>query len=279
MGSGKNRRSILEVKDIILSTRGTVGNCALVIEESLPAIIDQDVARVSLLEGKGYVAQYVLAYLNCQFGQDHIIRNASGMVQQGLSLDKVRSIPIPKLSKKLQNSIAAIVDAALAERRRSELSVVVANNTLLSTLGLANWAPPEPLAYTASSAGAFASGRLDAQYYMPAKALVQEALRKLPGKALGERFASVREMMDPKRNDAPPMVRNYDVTDALQPILDDEKVPIATEEIGSTKKILGDGDVAISRLRAYLREIAVVRTDGKIPAVGSSEFIVLRSRT
>ena len=36
--------------------------------------------------------------------------------------------------------------------------------------------------------------------------------------------------------------------------------------------------MAISRLRAYLREIAVVRTCDAIPSVGSSEFIVLRSK-
>src|SRR3546814_9236538 len=73
-------------------------------------------------------------------------------------------------------------------------------------------------------------------------------------------------------------VRNYDVTDALVPLLDAEKEPQAAAEIGSVKKALRDGDVAVSRLRAYLREIAVVRTDDDIPSVGSSEFIVLRPK-
>ena len=74
------------------------------------------------------------------------------------------------------------------------------------------------------------------------------------------------------------LVRNYDVTDALVPILDAEKEPSAAEDIGSMKKILKDGDVAMSRLRAYLKEIAVVRTGNVIPSVGSSEFIVLRPK-
>lgn len=275
----KNRRSILEVSDIILSTRGTVGKCALVTQEALPAIIDQDVARIALNAGQDYLSEFVLAYLNSAFGQDHVIRNASGMVQQGMSLEKVRSIPVPKLGQRFQKEIAGIVNEALSERRLAESNGASANEALLTSLGLANWTPPEPLAYVASSADAFASGRLDAQYFMPAKTQVLEALRKLPGKPLGERFASIRQMMDPKKDNAPLMVRNYDVTDALQPILDDEKEPVATEEIGSTKKVFKNGDVAISRLRAYLREIAVVRTDGKIPSVGSSEFIVLRPKT
>ena len=73
-------------------------------------------------------------------------------------------------------------------------------------------------------------------------------------------------------------VRNYDVTDALVPLLDSYKEPTVAREIGSVKKTFKDGDVAISRLRAYLREIAVVRTAGRIPSVGSSEFIVLRPK-
>jgi hypothetical protein len=44
------------------------------------------------------------------------------------------------------------------------------------------------------------------------------------------------------------------------------------------KKVLRDGDVAVSRLRAYLKEIAVVRTCDGTPSVGSSEFIVLRPK-
>ena len=44
------------------------------------------------------------------------------------------------------------------------------------------------------------------------------------------------------------------------------------------KKVFRDGDVAVSRLRAYLKEIAVVRAGDRMPSVGSSEFIVLRPK-
>jgi len=113
---------------------------------------------------------------------------------------------------------------------------------------------------------------------MPAKRTVRDALARVPGQAIGERFLSARDIFDPNDVPSDTLVRNYDVTDALQPILDDETEPVSTETIRSIKKVFKDGDVAISRLRAYLREIAVVRTSGTVPAVGSSEFIVLRPR-
>ena len=93
-----NKRSSLEVNDLILSTRGTVGNCAVVTFEALPANLDQDVARIAMLENSPFQPLFLLAYLNSRFGQDHIARHSSGMVQQGLSLTKVRDIPVP-LSK------------------------------------------------------------------------------------------------------------------------------------------------------------------------------------
>lgn len=162
-----NSRSLLEVDDVVLSTRGTVGNCAIVTEETIPAIIDQDVARISLSNASGLVPQFVVTYLNSRFGQDHIKRHSSGMVQQGMSLAKVRDIPIPLLGSKLQSRVKSTVDQALAQRRLSRSRSTEAEQSLLKFLGLADWTPPEPLAYTARAADVFASGRIDARFFAP----------------------------------------------------------------------------------------------------------------
>lgn len=163
-----NRRSSLGANDIILSTRGTVGLCALVTEETLPANIDQDVARISWKDKLAIRPEYVAAYLNSSFGQDHIERYASGMVQQGLSLQKVREIPIPVLSTKVQNAITSVVESALAHRRSTKNQLHAAEHNLLLTLGLADWRAPQPLSYVRNSRDAFAAGRLDAEYFNPA---------------------------------------------------------------------------------------------------------------
>lgn len=273
-----NKRSLLKVDDLILSTRGTVGNCAIVTQEALPAIIDQDVARISLDVGGDLLPQFVVAYLNSCFGQDHINRHSSGMVQQGMSLAKVRNIPIPLLGAAFQIRIRGTVDEALAKKRLALSRTVEAERRLLELLGLADWTPPEPLAYTATAADVFTSGRFDAQYFMPAKEQVMKSLAALPGQLLSARVDSIRDQWVPDRALPTLRVRNYDVTDALVPLLDAEKDVSFAADIGSMKKVLKDGDVAISRLRAYLKEVAVVRTGDDVPSVGSSEFIVLRPK-
>ena len=141
---------------------------------------------------------------------------------------------------------------------------------------LVNETPSEPLSYTARACDVFAAGRLDAQYFMPAKEQMRQRLAVMTGANLREYVDSIRDMFILGQAPATMKVRNYDLTDALVPLLDAGKEPSFAAEINSTKKKLKKGDIVISRLRAYLKEIAVVHTCDDIPTVGSSEFIVLR---
>lgn len=162
-----NRRSALQMNDLILSTRGTVGNCAAVTPEALPANLDQDVARISLNERSPWQPFFVLAYLNCRFGQDHIRRHTSGMVQHGLSLAAVRSIPIPVVNVGFQTAITNTVNAALQTRRAAREKQDETEGILLAALGLLDWEPPESVSYTARAAHILDAQRMDATFFTP----------------------------------------------------------------------------------------------------------------
>ena len=58
--------------------------------------------------------------------------------------------------------------------------------------------------------------------------------------------------------------------------MDAEKTLIYPEEVSSTKKQLSQGQIVISRLRSYLKEIALVLHKNNVPMVASTEFIVLQ---
>ena len=113
---------------------------------------------------------------------------------------------------------------------------------------------------------------------MPAKTETIAALAALEGARLGDVFQSVREIVDPKKDGSLGLVRNFDVTHSLEPVLDDERELVDFSDIRSAKKLMKAGDVVISRLRSYLREIAIVSCSEKYPTVGSTEYIVLRPR-
>lgn len=56
------------------------------------------------------------------------------------------------------------------------------------------------------------------------------------------------------------------------------RVPSNPEQLNSNKKVLKIGDVIISRLRPYLRQVAYVDTDSNSQLCASTEFYVLRAR-
>lgn len=56
------------------------------------------------------------------------------------------------------------------------------------------------------------------------------------------------------------------------------RVPSNPEQLNSNKKVLKTGDVIISRLRPYLRQVAYVDTDSNSRLCASTEFYVLRAR-
>lgn len=163
----KNKRSSLEENDVILSTRGSVGYAALVTKDVLPANIDQDVARIKLNANVEILPCYLLVYLNSYFGQNWIRKNSTGMVQQGLSLMKVRKIPIPVLSKNFQTQIKNMVQ--LAHQKLIDLKKLYkeAEHLLLEELELTYYKSEHKLTFESTSKKVYEACRFDAEYFQP----------------------------------------------------------------------------------------------------------------
>ena len=250
------------------------------------AVVPDDFPNRTLVTGTCYKLtthekwqrSLLVAHLIGRYGAILKDRLKTNLLVAYIAKDDLYRIPVPNLGRALAERVHVLVQSSLAIRNEILLAQENASSVLLGALGLANWTPPEPLAYTALASDVFVSGRFDAQYFMPAKEQVRLSLAALPGQPLSDRVDSIRDQWVPER--APPTmrVRNYDLTDALVPLLDAEKEPSFAADIGSMKKFFKNGDVVISRLRAYLKEVAVVRVEDDIPSVGSSEFIVLRPK-
>jgi type I restriction enzyme, S subunit len=269
----ENKRSSLEENDIILSTRGTVGLAALVVKESLPANIDQDVARISWGDKEIYPPEFVIAYLNSRFGQDRITRYSSGMVQQGLSLQKVREIPIPALPTIVCQAVSETVRNALQCRRSADTLLEQSEQLLVRALALENWQPLNPLTYTQSSAKAFTAGRLDAEYFRPR---VCELLAILggDGHTIGELAPARSERFTPASSGSFDYLEiggvRMDGTVQAESVLHKEAPSRATNYVRA-------GDVITSTVRPIRRLSALIapEQDG---FVCSSGFVVLQPK-
>lgn len=172
-----NKRSSLQENDLILSTRGSVGYCAIVKSDVLPANIDQDVARIEILDSN-VCPEYLLTYLNSRFGQDWMKRNQTGMVQQGLSLQKVREIPVPLFSEQIQRKIAYIINFAYDIKAESFQKMEIAKKLIEDIINVPlEYKEKDNISIKTIGESFLISGRLDAEYYQPKYEQIETAIK------------------------------------------------------------------------------------------------------
>lgn len=115
---------------------------------------------------------------------------------------------------------------------------------------------------------------LAAEHYHPAKLAALKGLNSLPGRTVAELFTEVQDIVSPGTAQHP--ARLYDLTDALGGFMR-PGVDLAEADFLSNRKLAQTGDIIVSRLRSYLKEVVVVPS---LPheVLVSPEFIVLRLR-
>lgn len=106
--------------------------------------------------------------------------------------------------------------------------------------------------------------------------------RAKKGTRLEDVVEVLRETVSPKDSKEKSHFLVLDTSDAQEGVVVCRKAAVPLRDLGSTKKFVERGCVLISRLRPYLRQVALV--DGKMPGwdkdvrlVCSTEFFVLRS--
>lgn len=230
------------------------------------------------MKPKGPDPYYTTAFLNSRFGIAQLMRGMKTVAQPTITVDLVKSVMVPRLEDRKQKHVSQLIKRAFQQEDYCHDLLTEADGLLNAALGLDGMDLSPHLFYEDAFSNAASYARYDAEYYQPAKWKVLKVLSAMPGKRLEEYFRPVRQLWQPNEHPADSVVRNYDLTDALVPFLDDTTPTTLAGEIKSTKKVLKAGDLVVSRLRSYLKEIAVVLSSNGAPLVGSAEFIVLRSR-
>jgi hypothetical protein len=210
---------------------------------------------------------------NSNFGRLQSLREATGNVQLNLFIEKINTllVPLGNFSKKVSN----LTRIAYKKRRQSEEIYSEAENLLLTELGLDTLELSDELTYERNFSEVGVAERYDAQYFHPEKQHVLRQLAKQSGQSIGNHYAPIDELLTPPVEDTGELVQNYDLSEALRFFVSNIET-IRSFDLGSAKKRFQHGDVIISRLRSYLKEIAIVETSPAANCVGSSEFIVLR---
>jgi hypothetical protein len=162
----KNPRTALQKDDVIISTVGTIGNCAVVDETILPANSDRHVGIVRI--EKDFKPYFLSTFILSKYGRFQTLRESTGNVQLNLFIYKIKTLKIPFLSNYFQLIIQNIVKFAHELLIESQAIYQQAEDLLLKELGLKDWQPTEEsIAVKSFSESFLSSGRLDAEYYQP----------------------------------------------------------------------------------------------------------------
>lgn len=162
----QNPRTALRKNDVIISTVGTIGNCAVVDDSILPANSDR---HVGIIRIKNDYSPYVLStFLLSKYGKIQTSREATGNVQLNLFIYKLKELEIPQFFPDFQSKIEQTVKSAHEKLSESKSLYSEAEDILLSELGLKNWHPRNTNVNVKKLKESFLqTGRLDSEYYLP----------------------------------------------------------------------------------------------------------------
>ncbi|GAG12926.1 unnamed protein product, partial [marine sediment metagenome] len=146
-GSGKisvlqdknNPRTRLSKDDIIVSTVGTIGNCAVVDETILPANSDRHVGIIRI--NRDFYPRFLSSFLLSKYGHFQTLRESTGNVQLNLFIYKIKEIITPALSEKFQLLIENTCLKANDLNKCANNLYSQAEEILLAELNLLNWKP------------------------------------------------------------------------------------------------------------------------------------------
>lgn len=265
-----NQRTSLQVGDVIVSTVGTIGNCAVVDNSILPANADRHVGILRFRDT--YLPYFVSTFLLTKYGRFQTLREATGNVQLNLFIYKLKSLKIPRLPLSFQIQIDNTVQSAHAKLEESKRLYAAAEAALMEALGLQGWQPPSESVAVKSFSQSFAkSGRLDAEYYQPRFQNLMNMLRQ-SGQTIGTVAKTAKRQFKPEAGQP----FNYieisdigDITNIGSEILDGADAPSRAQWIVKT------GDIIASTVRPIRRLSALIAPEQN-NFVCSSGFAVLQ---
>lgn len=273
----ENPRTALRKNDVIISTVGTIGNCAVVDESILPANSDR---HVGIIRINTDFSPYVLStFLLSKYGKTQTIRESTGNVQLNLFIYKLREIYVPDFSYLFQQNIEQIVKSAHSNLFKSESLYSEAEDILLSELGLKDWQPNNaPVNIKQLKESFWANGRLDAEYYQTKYEDYAGFVRKYKhGFDILGNVCSLNE-----KNFNPVDNTEYNYIE-LSDIGNSGEITGCTTAIGAelpsrARRLVHTNDVIVSSIEGSLQSVALVTAEYD-KAICSTGFYVVKSKT
>jgi restriction endonuclease S subunit len=169
--------------DFVFSKVGTVGEVAFLDPKYPKWNFSQNVLGIKLDKTK-IDSAYILFYFLSKFGQLQIKRAEMGQVQPKLELEDIRNLKVARINE--ENKFNEYLDKILELRNASENYYHEAEDLLLSELGLKGFDNVEKLSSIVNFSDIESVHRIDAEYFQPKYAIIEEKIKKHNAYKLGD---------------------------------------------------------------------------------------------
>lgn len=136
----------------------------------------QDIAKITVRDPREVDPHYLAVYINSSVGRSLLLAAQTGSVQQHTNLGRIKAIPVVKLPRRDQLSVAELYRSAVAKRQQAVRLVSDAEVRLSRALGLDTLSTSGEKWYSRRFRELAAANRYDAEYFSPA---YQKLIRKL----------------------------------------------------------------------------------------------------
>jgi len=269
----QNPRTQLKYNDIIVSTVGTIGNCAVVNEEVLPANSDRHVGIVRLNSDSVVKPRYLSTFILSKYGQYQTKRFTTGNVQPNLFIYKIKDIKVPVISNLWQDKIEGLVLQAEELLKDSKKCYKLAEKLLMDKLNIKIYST-DLVSIKTLAESLKSSGRLDAEYYQPKYEEYEKIITQNKGgyTYVKKEFDMVSEKCSRLLKEYPYVeIGDIDVGNGIA-----TSNIILTEELPDNAKIMTKAnDVLVSTVRPNRGAVAILEQDNLLV---SGAFTVLREK-
>lgn len=160
----RNARARVNVNDILVSIKGTLGQIGLAEKWLLPANMNRDVAIIKLNTPELYKV-FVALFLQTKYGLYQLAREGSGGVQQMITLGRLREVKVPYIDENIQNECSKMYLQSLELKELAKSLYNQAQELLKKELGLDKLALEKSKSYETSFSEVVINGRSDAEFF------------------------------------------------------------------------------------------------------------------
>ena len=222
-------------------------------------------------------SETLVTFLNSKYGREQINKQSMQSNQVNFSPAKFRKISIPKISTRIQYTIAKMYSTAYTNIQNANNKYSQAENLLISELGLENFNPSnEKVSIKTLKESFLKTGRLDSEYYQPK---YDDYLKKVFSysngyELLGESCNIKDKNFMPKDDEEYRYIELANIRSNAQ--ISDCDILLGKELPTRARRKVNTGDVIVSSIEGSLESCALI-TEEYNNSLCSTGFYVVNS--